>query len=206
MISFAKKLILNFYSFILRSYICGIKGVKAEKNCRILGLPKIIRKKGSRITLGPNVNILSKTRFNPLIREKMILVTFSPRAHIELGEGVGMSGSHIACCEHISIGDKTIIGPDCLIFDWQAHDYNPEKGWAGRKGIRGAAIKIGKHCYIGTRCTILKGVNIGNYCIIAAGTLVNQNVPDYHLASGNPMSITPLRNKEKYTSPADQER
>ncbi len=168
------------------------KGVNVGKNCNLLGRIQVLRKPGSQIILHNHVAIISSARFNPLVRQNTSLITFSPRAVIELATGAGISGSHIACCERVYIGEKTIIGADTLIFDWKAHDYTPENGWVGRKGIHGAPIHIGAKCYIGTRCTILKGVTIGDYCVVSAGTIVNKDIPAGHLASGNPMTITPL--------------
>ena len=50
-------------------------------------------------------------------------------------------------------------------------------------------IIIGDDVWIGANCTILPGVKIGSCCIIGANSLVNKNIPDYHLAYGNPVRI-----------------
>lgn len=192
MISKLKYALLPLYSKLGRAYLRFYKGVELSNSCTIWGLPRILKKKGSRIILHPSTTLISYDRFNPIVSKKIKLITFSSRAVIEIGDGAGISGSHIACCEKISIGAKTIIGADCLIFDWKAHDYDPDTAWVCRKGIRGAPINIGKNCYIGTRCTILKGVTIGDNCVVSAGTIVNKDIPAGHLASGNPMTFTPL--------------
>lgn len=45
-------------------------------------------------------------------------------------------------------------------------------------------------CYKDTYlCTILKGVRIGDGAVIAAGTIVNKDVPARALAAGNPMHL-----------------
>ena len=41
----------------------------------------------------------------------------------------------------------------------------------------------------GVRVTILKGVRIGDGAVIAAGTIVNKDVPARALAAGNPMHL-----------------
>ena len=43
--------------------------------------------------------------------------------------------------------------------------------------------------WIGARVTILKGVRIGDGAVIAAGTIVNKDVPARALAAGNPMHL-----------------
>lgn len=50
-------------------------------------------------------------------------------------------------------------------------------------------IEIGDHVWVGLRSVILKGVKIGNGAIIAAGSLVNRDVPPNSLAAGVPAKI-----------------
>lgn len=47
-------------------------------------------------------------------------------------------------------------------------------------------IKIGDYTYIGERCMIMPGVQIGSNCVIAAGTIVTKNVPDGCMVAGSP--------------------
>lgn len=47
-------------------------------------------------------------------------------------------------------------------------------------------IKIGDYTYIGERCMIMPGVNIGKRCIVGAGTVVTKNIPDGCMVAGNP--------------------
>lgn len=49
-----------------------------------------------------------------------------------------------------------------------------------------APIVVGNDVYIGVRSIILPGVNIGNNCIIAAGSVVTKNVPDNSVIGGIP--------------------
>lgn len=47
-------------------------------------------------------------------------------------------------------------------------------------------ITVGNYVYIGVRSIIMPGVNIGNNCIIAAGSVVTRNVPDNTIVGGVP--------------------
>jgi maltose O-acetyltransferase len=47
-------------------------------------------------------------------------------------------------------------------------------------------VYIGKNSWIGANATILPGVTVGDYCVVAAGSLVNRDVPDYTLVAGLP--------------------
>ena len=50
-------------------------------------------------------------------------------------------------------------------------------------------VHIGNHVWIGTRVTILNGVNIGEGAVIAAGSLVTKDVPAGSLVGGVPAKV-----------------
>ncbi len=171
-----------------------MRGIEVGKHCIISGRPRFFRAKGTRVIIEDNAVLHSKIKYNTLIRLPMELSTVSPGAEIRIGSHCGLSGCQIICAKKVSIGSYTIVGPDTVIYDCKEHEYNSERGWLGRTTPHreGKEIKIGERCYIGMRCIILKGVSIGDDCVIAAGTLVNRDVPNGYLAMGNPVSITPL--------------
>lgn len=47
-------------------------------------------------------------------------------------------------------------------------------------------IHVGKRAFIGCNSTILPGVTIGNRCVIGAGNVVTQSIPDGHVVAGVP--------------------
>ena len=181
------KFISQFYKLILRK-----RGFSFGKNCFIDGMPYVKTTKGSRIVLGNNVTLISNQKHNPLLEHPVSIRTLTPEARIELADNSGISGSNIVCCNHISIGEYTIIGPGTLIYDSEGHDYSPEVGWSQRKVRTGRPIRIGSKCFIGARCMIMSGVTIGDNCVIAAGSIISQDIPAGHKASGNPASCSPL--------------
>lgn len=52
-----------------------------------------------------------------------------------------------------------------------------------------APIEVGNNVFIGCNTTILPNVKIGNNVIIAAGSIVNKDVPDGFIIGGNPAKI-----------------
>lgn len=49
-----------------------------------------------------------------------------------------------------------------------------------------APVIIGKDCWIGANSTILPGVTIGDYSVVAAGSVVTKDVPSGSLVAGVP--------------------
>lgn len=52
-----------------------------------------------------------------------------------------------------------------------------------------APVKIGKNVWVGAGSIILPGVTIGDYCVIAAGSIVTHDVPSNVLVAGCPAKI-----------------
>ncbi len=90
------------------------------------------------------------------------------------------------------------LAPDCGLYA-AGHPFN----WELRaKGIEYAwPITIGNHVWIGGGTKILGGVTIGDYAVIAAGSVVNKDIPAHVLAGGNPCRVIrkiSLKDDEKY--------
>lgn len=89
-------------------------------------------------------------------------------------------GSHIFCntdvcitsMGHVKIGDYCKFGNHLVIVD---HDHN-FKNQDGEFLI--GEVIIGDRVWIGANCTILKNVHIGNDCVIAAGCVIKEDVPE----------------------------
>ncbi len=108
----------------------------------------------------------------------------------------------------ICIGDRTWIGPGCefhstygTLIDIGADcDIAPKVmfvtgthkiGNATRRAGEGYAqdIQVGNGCWLGTRVTVLGNVSIGAGSLIAAGSLVETDVPKNSLAAGVPAVV-----------------
>ena len=79
--------------------------------------------------------------------------------------------------KHISIGDGTIFGSNCHIYDHN-HKFRNDNEPIKSQGYSLGETTIGKHCWIGTNVVILKGVHIGDNVTIGAGAVVREDVPD----------------------------
>ena len=58
-----------------------------------------------------------------------------------------------------------------------------------RDGYTRGKIEIGEFTFVGARSTILPGINVGKGCLIASGTLITKDIPDYSLVVGSPGKV-----------------
>ncbi len=105
--------------------------------------------------------------------------------NIKIGKNVFIN----ACCRFqdqggIEIKEGTLIGHNTTIATLN-HDFNPNK----RQNISPKHVKIGKNVWIGSDCTILPGVEIGDGAIIGAGSVVTKSIPKNTIAVGNPAKV-----------------
>lgn len=152
------------------------------------------------ISIGDDFTFTSGDNINPICRNiRGSLYTFLESSKIEIGNRVGISSACIWAQESIRIGNDVNIGGDCLIIDNDAHSHkfserridfvrNMSKKELS-KFIPSAPILIDDDVWIGARCQILKGVHIGARSIIAAGSVVTNDIPSDVVAGGNPCKV-----------------
>ena len=93
--------------------------------------------------------------------------------------------TEIRCKKSVSIGDDTAIAGRVIILDTDAHSVYSDGGTSEMT----APVRIGNHVWIGAGSVILKGVSIGDGAIVAAGSVVNRDVPPRTVAAGVPAGI-----------------
>lgn len=77
----------------------------------------------------------------------------------------------------VTIGDGTIFGSNCHIYDHN-HRFSDLETSIKAQGYTLGETHIGKHCWFGTNAVVLKGVTIGDNCVIGAGVVVSEDVPE----------------------------
>ncbi|MCD8357963.1 MAG: sugar O-acetyltransferase [Oscillospiraceae bacterium] len=105
--------------------------------------------------------------------------------NIHIGKDVFInSGCHFQDQGGIEIGDGALIGHNVVLATVN-HDLNP----AQNRKLHYAPSQIGAHVWIGSNATVLSGVTIGAWSVVAAGAVVTRDVPPYTVVGGVPAKI-----------------
>lgn len=111
---------------------------------------------------------------------------------------------HINYGKHTKIGKKVFINFDCVFLDLggitiedhvqiapkvslltESHPLDPSE----RQSLIPKPIHIKKNAWIGANATILQGVTIGENAVVAAGSVVINDVPDNVVVGGIPAKV-----------------
>lgn len=155
---------------------CKIGGVKISDNCRIGNFPS-----------GYKIGWYRPTRISARGRD----------ARIYIGNGSRVSGANIYARASVSIGDFAEIGSGVIITDFNGHltySYNRTIGEDTPN-----PVIIGKNVWIGFNSIVLKGSQIGDNCIIGAGSVVHGTFPDNCIIKGNPAKIVKHLDAAKFS-------
>ena len=97
---------------------------------------------------------------------------------VEIGENCFFNNyCSINSLKKVTIGDGTIFGSNCHIYDHN-HRFSDLETSIKAQGYTLGETHIGKHCWFGTNAVVLKGVTIGDNCVIGAGVVVSEDVPE----------------------------
>jgi acetyltransferase-like isoleucine patch superfamily enzyme len=108
--------------------------------------------------------------------------------HIVIGNRVMVnSGCVLYSGNGIAIGDDSAIGPNCSLTPVN-HAYEDGDTPINKQGFlpsRGGLV-IGRDVWIGAAVTLLDGAEVGDGCVVGAGSLVNKKLEPYGIYVGTP--------------------
>jgi len=119
------------------------------------------------------------------------------------------SGNSIRCHEGtIRVGDKCVFGKDntvngyldiefgaaTIVADWVYvcdfdHVFSDVTVPIKDQGIVKSPVRVGPDVWLGTKVTVLRGITIGQGCVVAANAVVNKDLPPYSVAVGVPARV-----------------
>lgn len=153
---------------------------------------------------------------NCFIGDRVVFFERDGGGKIELGDRVEIyrdSTLETGCGGEIIIGSESSIHPGCHIYSYEqpiiigkgimiaancalySYNHSIEKGKTIREqGFTSAGpIVIGDEAWLGVMVTILDGVTIGKGAVVAAGSVVTSDIPDYAVAAGVPAKVLRMR-------------
>jgi galactoside O-acetyltransferase len=146
-----------------------------------------------RVTIGDNSMLDCKIIFESL------------EGTVTVGDRVYIGGSTIICRTGVTFENDIFVAWGTYFYDHDSHsldyrerqkdlirqlqDYRANRNFIESKDwsvVNSQPITICSHAWIGMNCIILKGVTIGEGAIVAAGSVVTRNVPEWTVVAGNP--------------------
>ena len=97
-------------------------------------------------------------------------------------------GCFILAKDRIEIGENSTLAYGVTVLT-SANPNGPKNELAKLYPAMTAPVIIGANCWIGANATLLPGVTIGDFSIVAAGSVVTKSVPSGVLVAGNPAAI-----------------
>lgn len=103
--------------------------------------------------------------------------------------------AHVYSLGEIELGARSTVAQESYLCTG-THDFD----LAGLPLLT-ARIVIGEDAFLGARCFVLPGVEIGRGTIIGAGSVVTGDMPDWTVCAGNPCKPLKPRTSERTADP-----
>ncbi|MCA9245487.1 MAG: N-acetyltransferase [Planctomycetales bacterium] len=125
-------------------------------------------------------------------------------ANCNLGDGVFLEGgaivgnnvtlkNHVCVWDGVVIEDDVFVGP-CVAFTNDRYPRSPRMPSVAQRYAEKEnwleCTMVRRGVTIGANATILPGVELGAYCVVAAGAVVTRNVAPFALVAGTPARET----------------
>ncbi len=88
--------------------------------------------------------------------------------------------NNVSVFDNVTLEDDVFCGPSMTF----TNVYNPRSAVPRKDEYRPTLVRKG--ATLGANCTVICGTTIGAHAFIAAGAVVNKNVPDFALMAGVP--------------------
>ena len=124
------------------------------------------------------------------------------------------AGAYAICCSKISLGNRVIIRPGCMLYADPRNDGagitieddvmlgacvhiyvhnhkfdDPYKAIIDQGYDQSGSVVIKRGAWVGAGVIILPGVTVGENAVVGAGSIVTKNIPARTVAVGNPAQV-----------------
>lgn len=98
----------------------------------------------------------------------------------------------ISAYQHVSIGRECIVADRAMMIDFDHGVVEVERP-IREQGIYKRDVRIGHNVWVGYGACFLRGVTVGNNCVIGTNSVVTRDVPDNAVAGGIPAKLIRMR-------------
>lgn len=108
---------------------------------------------------------------------------------IRIGDRVGIrSNCTLSASAGLIIESDVVMGGSVTVVD-SDHTWSTGQSSVLNSPSRAEPIRIGEGSWIGDHVAVLRGANIGRFCLIGANSVVRGEIPDYSIAVGAPARV-----------------
>jgi len=155
----------------------------------------------AKIAIGSNVQICPGAVLDGRSGSE-IGIKIADGVHIKEYAYIDAYGGYVELGERVRVGHHTVLaGHGGLVFEEDSgisghgyvvsadHDFGDITRPILEQGETRRGIKVRERAWIGCNVSVLDGVEIGIHCVIGAGSVVRDSIPDFHVAVGVPARV-----------------
>jgi len=129
------------------------------------------------VDFSPLLKVGRGTRISSFCKIKAVDGPVQIGRHVSIGANCSIGGSPGG----VIIGDYCLLGPGVMVMT-NNYRYDRLDLPIYKQGTTSTGVVIGDDVWIGANSTVLDGVRIGKGCVVGAGAIVRENLPDYTVA------------------------
>lgn len=108
---------------------------------------------------------------------------------LTIGKGSGLGAySFIGAAGGVHIGENVIMGQR-ISFHSENHNFGSADLDIKFQGVTRQGIRVGNNCWVGANAVFLDGCEVGEGCVIAAGSVLRGKYPANSLIAGAPANV-----------------
>lgn len=171
-----RRIIIVLLSKLYTAILKLKKGVKIGRGSRVFYRSPIINKLNGTIVIGKNTKIgCSKRGYHAGLPFYSTILNDGDSSRVVIGDNCRLNGVYIHSKSSIEIGNNCVMASGVNILDSNSHITTSKDRTKGRDLPE--KIVIGNNVWIGINATILKGSEIGDNAVIAAGCVIKGKIP-----------------------------